>query len=244
VNTLIIGGTKGLGIETAKLLAARGENVVVTGRTDPQVEGVGFYAHDLTSKDLGKSFRSMLKTLPVVDRIIYNAGILHEAHITDFTQKQIEDMVHIGLMGLMLCVQETLKKQGKIDELVTITSTSQFTPREKESTYNAVKAGAAHFTEGISLDPRVKRCLVVAPAGMATSFYDGSGRDLADMMNPKDVAQQLVNIIDDTSKQFEFALIMRGPSRVYTHVPTHGDLIRHITAGESLDLDDVTMKEF
>ena len=244
MNTLIIGGTKGLGIETAKLLAARGENVVVTGRTDPRVEGVGFHVQDLTTKNLGESFSNILKTLPTIDRIIYNAGILHEAHITDFTQKQIEDMVHIGLMGLMLCVQETLKKQGKIDELVTITSTSQFTPREKESTYNAVKAGAAHFTEGISLDPRVKKCIVVAPAGMATSFYDGSGRDLVDMMKPQDVARQLVDIIDGSNKQFEFALIMRGPGRVYTHVPTHGDLIRHITADEPLDLDAVTMKEF
>lgn len=173
MNTLIIGGTKGLGLETAKLLVAAGETVVVTGRTDPQVEGIGFYAQDLTTKDLAQSFTTMLAEMPPIDRIMYNAGILHEAHITDFTQKQIEEMVSIGLTGLMFCVQAVLKKQGKIDQLVTITSTSQFTPREKEPTYNAVKAGAAHFTEGISLDPRVKKCLVVARPAWLLHFMMG-----------------------------------------------------------------------
>lgn len=79
---------------------------------------------------------------------------------------------------------------------------------------------------------------------MATSFYDGSGRNLNDMMDPHEVARQLVAIIKESKEKFEFALIMRGPNRVYAHVPTHGDLIRYITMGDALNLDDVTMKEF
>jgi len=215
MNILIIGGTTGLGLELAKKYNQRGNNVIVTGRKEIQ-EAFDFQRFDLSGADLAVRVAEFVNALPTIDTFVYAAGYFQEGRVTDLSEDEIEEMINVGGRGLIYFVKSLLDKQDKLNELVTITSTSQWTPRQKEPIYNFAKAGAAHFSNAMAEDGRVAKVLVVGPAGMRTAFWDGVQRDdLDEMLDPAWVAEQIINLQADTYN-YRFAKILRQPGRVET----------------------------
>ena len=213
MNTLIIGGTTGLGLQISKQLKAGGDHVIVTGRKEINHD-IEFRRFDLSAPELSKRIEAFVRDLPVVDRLVYAAGYFQEGRITDLTDSSIEEMISVGGRGLIYFVKSLLLKQDTLAELVTITSTSQWTPRQKEPIYNFAKAGAAHFSNGIAEDGRVGKVLVAGPAGMRTEFWDGVDRDdLDDMLDPAWVAEQVIKLARE-DYTYRFARILRQPARV------------------------------
>lgn len=213
MKTLIIGGTTGLGRQLAKMLTANGDDVIITGRREPE-EDFEFRAFDLSAPRLATRTKDFVKDLPHIDRFIYAAGYFQEGRVTDLDEEGIEEMINVGGRGLIYFVRELLAKQEKFDTLVTITSTSQWTPRQKEPIYNFAKAGAAHFSNAIAEDGRVAKVLVAGPAGMRTEFWDGVERDdLKDMLDPEWVADQIIDL-EKGDYTYRSARILRQPARV------------------------------
>jgi short-subunit dehydrogenase len=213
MNTLIIGGTTGLGLKLAKRFKEGGDNVIVTGRKEIK-EDIEFKAFDLSSPELARRINDFVVELPDVDRLVYAAGYFQEGRITDLSDAEIEEMIDVGGRGLIYFVKSLLSKQDKLDELITITSTSQWTPRQKEPVYNFAKAGVAHFSNAIAEDGRVAKVLVAGPAGMRTEFWEGIDRDdLNEMLDPSWVADQIIDLASEDYK-YRFARILRQPARV------------------------------
>jgi short-subunit dehydrogenase len=169
---------------------------------------------DLNSPDLPADAEELLSSSHAFNRIIYAAGFFQEGRISELTNDQIESMLNVGERGLAYLMRAVLRKQEQLRELIVITSTSQFTPRQKEPVYNMVKAGAAMFGEAMSVDGRVDKTLVVAPAGTRTEFWDGQDcDDLDTMLDPVWVAGEIVKLRDDDFN-YRFAKILRNEPRV------------------------------
>jgi short-subunit dehydrogenase len=209
-SCLVIGGTSGLGFEIAKQFRELGDRVVITGRQNPKEYG----ELDLGPNGLVKRIEELVKGLPRLNSLVYAAGYYQEGRITDLSEEEIETMLNVGERGLIYSVRAILNKQDELDELITITSTSQWTPRQKEPAYNAAKAAAGHFSNGMAEDGRIKKVLVAGPAGMQTKFWDGVERDdLHTMMDPTWVAEQVIKL-RNSDKKYRFARILREPQRV------------------------------
>lgn len=214
MNTLVVGGTSGLGLELARDLHAAGSEVYVTGRRELDEPGLHYEQFDLTAPDLPKRIGELVMQLPEINTLVYAAGYFQEGRVTDLTEQEIEQMIDVGGRGLIYFVKAILEKQDKLDELITITSTSQWTPRQLEPIYNFAKAGAGHFSNAIAEDGRVGKVLVAGPAGMNTAFWDGIERDDLDkMLDPTWVADEVIKLRQDDYK-YKFAKIMRQPARV------------------------------
>jgi len=213
MRILIVGGSSGLGLEIAKLFAPKNE-VIVTGRKNPQVKFATFKKFDLSQPDLAAAVKSFVQKLPQINVLVYAAGYYQEGTLTDLTDKQIEEMLNVGGRGLIYFAKYLLDKQGKLDELITITSTSQWTPRKLEPIYNFIKAGGGHLSNGLAEDGRIKKVLVAGPAGMRTAFWDGIKRDdLDEMLDPAWVAEQIA-AAGPGEYRYKFIKIMRQPARV------------------------------
>lgn len=211
---LIVGGTSGLGLELAKQLSGSGQEVIITGRRDPEEPKVRFEAFDLTTHKLSSRIEKLVEELPEIEALIYAAGYFQDGRITDLTEKQVEEMIDVGGRGLIYFVRAVLTKQKKLKKLITITSTSAWTPRQREPIYNFAKAGAAHFTNAMAEDGRIAKVLVTGPAGMNTRFWEGIERDDFDkMLDPAWVAEQIRDLLKDDYK-YRFAKVMRDPARV------------------------------
>jgi short-subunit dehydrogenase len=213
LNALVIGGTSGLGLALAKDLQAAGYEVYVTGRREVRLTGLHREVFELTAPDLPKRIEALVSKLPELDLVVYAAGFFQDGRVTELRDDQIEAMIDVGGRGLIYLMRAVLNKQAKLKELITITSTSQWMPRQYEPIYNFVKAGGALFTAAMAEDGRVGKVLVAGPAGMKTNFWEGTDRDMTKMLDPAWAADQVMQL-RKADYAFRFAKIMRDPARV------------------------------
>lgn len=213
MNALVVGGTSGLGLTLAQLL--KGEyQVSVTGRRDSKTQGLRFLRLDLSAdKGLPEALDALVGQLSSIDLLVYAAGFYQEGRIDEVSDADIAAMDNVGLRAPMMLLQRLLKKQGALSGFIAITSTSQFTPRLREPTYTAVKAGLAMLASSVAQDERIGKTLVVAPGGMKTKFWEGTDKDTSTMLDPKWVAEQTLGLFGDDFRYRE-AHILREPPRV------------------------------
>lgn len=213
MRSLIIGGTSGLGLEIAKLLRDAGDEVIITGRKNPDERGLQFQKFDLDlGAELPKAVDVFASALPRIDRFIYSAGFYQEGSITELEDHSVSKMLDVSLNGPIWFTREILKTQGDIPQYIAITSTAQETPREKEIVYSAGKAGFAQFANSLSLDPRVGKVLVVAPGGIKTRFWQATKHDTSTFNDPVWVAKQIVEALA-IDFEYAFVKILRNPAR-------------------------------
>ncbi len=222
MNSLIVGGTSGLGLELARSLAAVDEQAIITGRHDPEVGFAQYREFDMAAGDLPARIGRFVVDLPPIKSLFYAAGFYQEGHVTDLSDEDVDAMINVGGRGLIFFVKKLLEKQGKLDELITITSTSQWTPREFEPVYNFSKAGAGHFSHGASLDPRIDKTLVVGPSGMVTEFWEGISKDTTKMMRPEWVAARIMEL-RQRDKNYTFAKILGATGNLAKRVEIEGE---------------------
>jgi short-subunit dehydrogenase len=213
MNVLVIGGTSGLGLELARDFHDADNQVTVTGRRQFEEAGLQYEVFDLATPELPKRVRELVMRLPEIDVLVYAAGYYQEGRITDLSEQEIEEMIDVGGRGLIYVMRSILAEQNSLKELITITSTSQWTPRALEPIYNFAKAGAGHFSNAMAEDGRVAKVLVAGPAGMNTDFWDGLDKDTEVMLDPAWVADEIMKLRDD-EYQYRFARILREPARV------------------------------
>jgi NAD(P)-dependent dehydrogenase (short-subunit alcohol dehydrogenase family) len=212
VNCLIIGGSSGIGLELANKLTAS-YSVHITGRQDPGQDGITFYELELNRPDLTAKLEQLTNQLPKIDLFIYAAGFYQEGKVTDLTEKEINEMVNVCLLGAVFGVRSLLIKQGELSKFVAISSTSQFTPRLLEPLYTVAKAGLGAFANSVALDDRVGKVLVAAPAGTKTKFHAGREVDMSTYLEPGWVASQVIDLLQDEF-EYKYAILQRDPARI------------------------------
>lgn len=213
MRSIVIGGTSGLGLEIAKLLKLRGDEVIITGRKNPDVGGLQFQKFDLDlGAELPGAIDGFCSALPHIDTVVYAAGFFQTGNITDLEEQSIKNMLDVGINAPIWFVREFLQNQGELPEFVAITSSAQYKPREKEIVYSAVKAGLGQFANSLSLDERVSKVLVAAPEGIKTPFWQATEHDTSTFNDPTWVAKQIVEslAIDFT---YAYVKILRNPAR-------------------------------
>ncbi len=210
---LIVGGSSGLGLELALMLSST-HDVIVTGRRDPENEKVTFRTLDIKrSNELVHALDSLIETLPEIDLLIYAAGFYQEGSITEIEDVDIEHMINVGLLAPALLLNRLLKKQNTLPSFIAVTSTSQWTPRPLEPVYTAVKAGLGMLANSVSLDDRIGKVLVAAPAGMNTRFWEKTPRDTRTMLDPNWTAEAVLDHYTGDFR-YKFIRILRTPPRV------------------------------
>ncbi len=211
--SLIVGGTSGLGLEIAKKLRDSGDEVHVTGRRETVEQGLQFHYLEINlDPNLPGIIASLVRKLPSVDRLFYAAGYYQEGTITDLSNDDIQHMIAVGLEAPVWFVRELLLHNGKIAEFVAITSSSQWTPRLQEPIYTATKASLGQLANSLSLDKRIEKTLVVAPAGMKTNFWHGSGQNMEKYNNADWVAGETIEALKPDF-MYAFVKILRDPPR-------------------------------
>ena len=205
-----------LGLELGRCWEAEGDQIFVTGRS-PKKAPDEFTALALKIDEdisgLQKNLDDVLAAAGHIDLLIYAAGFLEQGHIDQLSDEHIVATINTGVIAPALLVKRILIQQGQLDGFIAITSTSQWHAREKEPTYCASKAGLAMLAHSLSLDPRIKKTLVVGPGGMKTQFGQSVGRDTKGYLEPGSVAEEILRLWGEPYS-YRLARILREPQRV------------------------------
>lgn len=203
-NIIIVGASSGLGKALAEIIADKGTNLYLLSRTaislslQSKAEFIPCDVKDTES--IKKAFNKIDELTEKIDVVIDCAGIGLVKNLENSTSEEIRNVIETNLIGAISVCQEAYKRMLKNEEghIVVISSTSGIRARANETVYCASKWGLRGFTESLRLEASIHKIRVtgIYPGGMRTNFWkDRSPEQIADFMDPSDIAGQIVNII-------------------------------------------------
>jgi len=209
---MVTGGTSGIGAETARLLAAEGARVVITGRSvdkgqrlaEELGDAVTYVEADVTQEaDIRASVDAVLAAHGRLDILFNNAGASPNASLGTLTQEMIGAGCHLLLSSVMLGTRFAAEAMAETGGGVIINNASiaghRF--RQGDILYSTLKAAVAHFTRlaAVELGPKAIRVNAISPGAIATPiFYGGSER--ANTLSAEDNAAKLEKLKGNLAK--------------------------------------------
>jgi len=176
---LVTGSTAGIGLESARLLAAEGARVVVNGRNADRVEqaraDVGAalgVACDLSEPAAAEQLvAETAAALGPVECLVNNVGEAYQVGFEDVTDEQWDAMWQLNVMSYVRCIRAVLPA------IVNVSSTAGKRPSTGMPNYSVTKAAVLSLSRLVA-DLYAKhgvRCNAVAPGPTATAAWLGDG---------------------------------------------------------------------
>jgi 3-oxoacyl-[acyl-carrier protein] reductase len=184
---LVTGSTAGIGLETARMLAAEGARVVVNGRDADRAEqaraevgGALAVACDLSEPGAAAElFAETTKALGPVQCLVNNVGDAYQAAFDELTDEQWDEMWQLNVMSYVRCIRAVLPamKEAGAGTIVNVSSTAGKRPSTGMPNYSVTKAAVLSLSRLVA-DLYAKhgiRCNAVAPGPTATAAWLGEG---------------------------------------------------------------------
>lgn len=189
-TALVTGGTAGIGLESARLLARHGAEVIITGRSEQRGAaavaelggGVRFVAADLSDLD---SVRSLVRQCgDGVDIVVNNAASFPGALTVEQDVASFESTFDTNVRGayfLVAALAPGMLRRGR-GSIVNVTSMVAFKGVPGASSYSASKAALESLTRtwAAEFGPHGVRVNSVAPGPTATEGVVAEWGDVND----------------------------------------------------------------
>ncbi len=207
-KVVIIGGTSGMGLATAKMLLDGGARVLVTGRSRAGLElaqqalGTGALvvssdARSLTDID---ALASRVKAeFDTIDLLFVNAGFGLFAPLENTTEAMYDEMFNLNAKGPFFAVQKLAPLIDRGGSVVLTTSIANIKGMPGLAAYGAAKAALRSFARVLAAEllPRGIRVNAVTPGPIDTPIL---GKAFPD----KDVAAQVTGQMREANPMKRF----------------------------------------
>lgn len=176
---VVTGATSGIGFSTAKLFAAEGARVYITGRRKDALDKaiaeighgvVGIQADSAKNEDLDKLFAQVKSKHGRLDALVVNAGGGTMLPLGKITEEQIDDTFGRNVKAVIFTVQKALPLMGQGSSVVLTGSTAGTEGTAAFSVYSASKAAVRNLARSWALDLKGTgiRVNVVSPGATRT----------------------------------------------------------------------------
>ena len=174
---LVTGSTGGIGLATARLLAAEGARVVTHGRGD--APGVGEALHVAADFLEAGAPEAVVAEVGAVDVLVNNVGAAYIADFEELTDAQWDEMWQLNVMSFVRSIRAVLpamRERGG-GAIVNVSSTAGKRPSTGMPNYSVTKAAVLSLSRLVA-DLYAKdgiRCNAVTPGPTATDAWLGEG---------------------------------------------------------------------
>ncbi|MEQ8671965.1 MAG: SDR family oxidoreductase [Aggregatilineales bacterium] len=211
---VITGASRGIGKACAFALAKEGVNVVVTSRTEEElnalaaeiesdygVKALAVKADVADEKDVARLAETTFGAFGQVDILVNNAGVARYAPLVETTVEDYDWMMITNVRSTYLCTHAFLP--GMLSRgagsVITVSSQAGLHGFANEAVYCATKFAQVGFMQALDHEVREKgvKVSIIAPGGVDTHFAFGTGREegapyLDDMLEAESVADAVV----------------------------------------------------
>jgi 3-oxoacyl-[acyl-carrier protein] reductase len=179
---VVTGSTGGIGLETAKLLAAEGARVVTTGRSGT-APGVGEALHvtaDLAAAaEPARLISESEEQFGRVDVLVNNVGVAYQRTFEEVTDEQWDELWQLNVMSYVRAIRAVLPgmRERRAGVIVNVSSTAGKRPSASMPDYSVTKAAVLSLSRLVA-DVYAKegiRCNAVTPGPTATEAWLRAG---------------------------------------------------------------------
>lgn len=196
-TVLISGGTSGIGLATAKILAEEGIRPVLLGRNEErgqqaqdQVKGSLYVPCDVTvTEDCQRAVKAA-SSIGKITGLVLSAGIYEEKLLENTTDEEIEHFFSVNVFGAIKLAREAIPTmRGEAGSIVAVASDAALQGNVQCSLYGATKGALVSFIRSLALEMAVEniRANVVCPGDIDTPLldkqlhdYGGSRKEMGD----------------------------------------------------------------
>jgi len=209
-TAIVTGASSGIGTAFSESLIDEGATVYGLARSTDKLEriqdelGDAFIPvtmditdHDAIDKWINETFSDRAP-----DILINNAGLGRFGDVDELPLEDWETMIQTNLSGIFYMTRNIvplMKNNESVCHIINIASIAGKIGNPQLSGYNASKFGVRGFSEALFQELRYDGIKVTCfyPGSIATHFFDDKGMEThPNMMQPGDVAQVLVNILE------------------------------------------------
>ncbi len=194
-NALVTGGSRGIGAEVARRLAADGATVVVNYAKN--AEAAGGVVDEILARggsataigadvsDPGAAARLVEETLAGLgglDILVNNAGVTRDGLLVRLSDEDVDAVIDTDLKSVFYVTRPAAKvmMKARAGSIVNVSSVVGLVGNAGQTNYAAAKAGIIGFTRSLAreLAPRGVRCNAVAPGFIETDMTAGLNDDV------------------------------------------------------------------
>ncbi|MGI0048267.1 MAG: SDR family NAD(P)-dependent oxidoreductase [Nitrososphaera sp.] len=214
-TAIVTGSGRGIGRETAILLAKRGVNVVVCSRTQREINETAeaikkIHAGVLGVKcDVGISsqvdnlVKKAAKKFGGVDILVNNAGIFTVKKLVDTSEKEWDEILGVNLKGAFLCCKAVLPYMlaNNSGAIINVSSGAGRAGFDSLSAYCASKFGMIGLTESLAWEVAGHniRVMAICPGEVATKMQESDPEYYREnrgrMLKPEQVGEKIIDMI-------------------------------------------------
>jgi 3-oxoacyl-[acyl-carrier protein] reductase len=216
LKVLITGGSSGIGKATAKLLAAKGAIVAITGRDKKKLEKVAQEIQaipihlDVTNyNSIDAKILDAFHSMGGIDVLINNAGIGSFGDLSKVKISHFEQTFATNVFGLTLITQEVVKffKAQEKGTVINIGSTAASRGFAGGSVYSASKFALRGLTQCWRNELRKHniRVMLVNPSEVPTAFNAEDRverKEVSNKLRSEDIAHTIHSVIAMDSRGF------------------------------------------
>lgn len=190
---LVTGGTSGIGLATAKLFAAQGAHVFVTGRRQAELDAAvksignatGLQVDSAKMGDLDALYRQVKVSKGRIDVLFVNAGGGSMLPLDEVTEAHFDETFDRNVKGVLFTVQKALPLLSDNSSVILTSSSTGNRGTANFSVYASSKAAIRSFARNWILDLKGRgiRVNTISPGPTATP-------GLVDLAGPDAAAQQ------------------------------------------------------
>ena len=187
---LVTGGSKGIGAETARMLAANGVKVAVVARTQPAIDeiveeltgsgadAIGISADGGNPEDIERMRRTTEEELGPIDILLpFAGGFGAFTPIEEISVEEWRTVIEDNLTSTFLTVRAVIPSmiERRSGVIVTMASNGgRLLDKLLTASYAAAKAGVVQFTRHIAMElgPHNVRANAIAPATVRSERID------------------------------------------------------------------------
>jgi NAD(P)-dependent dehydrogenase (short-subunit alcohol dehydrogenase family) len=183
----VTGSTGGIGLETARLLAAEGARVVVCGRDSERAEAarrdvgaVLAVVADLAEPGAPEELLAQTEAeVGSIDCLVNNVGLAYQADFLELTDREWDELWQLNVMSFVRSIRAvvpSMRERGR-GVIVNVSSTAAKRPSTSMPHYSVTKAAVLSLSRLVA-DLYARdgiRCNAVTPGPTATEAWLGRG---------------------------------------------------------------------
>ncbi len=205
---LVTGGGRGIGKTTCLALAREGADLVITARTENEinntrsmVENLGRHAIAVTADVRDESqvkelFLEAVTHFGKLDILVNNAGLAVRKPISETTVEEYENIMDTNAKGVFMCIKYALPHILKSNNgrIINISSGAGKGGIPRLSAYCASKFAVIGITESVAYEvPGNVKVYAVCPGGTDTGLYRSMFSDIPSL-KPEYIADRIVEL--------------------------------------------------